>query len=160
MQPADGAPIRLTAGRMPPVRSLSHFARRQMFHYFLILDFEATCDSGDRKIVNEIIEFPVLLVDGQSLDELSSFHQFVRPRICPTLSSFCVDLTGISQEAVDAAQPLPRVWNKFQSWLQEHELVTADERRGRSGRAGEMIAAKNFAFVTCGNWASDRKNMT
>lgn len=138
---------------MSAVRSFSHLARRQVFDYFLVLDFEATCDSGGKKVVNEIIEFPVLLVDGKSLEEVTCFHQFVRPRICPTLSAFCVNLTGINQGTVDSTQTLPRVWNNFTNWLQKQGLVTMEER------SGKVVSVQNFAFSTCGNWASDRKEI-
>lgn len=144
---------------MSAVRSFSHLlVRRQVFDYFLVLDFEATCDSGGRKVVSEIIEFPVLLVDAKSLKEVARFHQFVKPRICTTLSHFCVTLTGITQETVDAAQPLPRVWKNFTNWLQEHELVTQDKSDGdRSSRSGNLVSVQNFAVATCGNWVSDGK---
>lgn len=147
-EPADGAPFPHMAC-LSLVRSFSQSGRRQLFDYFLVLDVEATCDAADKKVVNEIIEFPVLLVSGQTLEELSCFRQFVKPRISPVLSDFCIKLTGITQETVDASQPLPRVWNMFQKWLLDHELVVMSEREG-------VKSVKNLAFVTCGNWASDR----
>ena len=64
--------------------------------YLLILDFEATC--GDAvEGQNEIIEFPTLVYDLKEDTVLSTFHEYVRPVIHPTLTPFCIDLTGITQ---------------------------------------------------------------
>ena len=115
---------------------------RQAFDCFLVLDFEATC-AEDRQIVSEIIEFPVILVDGQSLQEITRFHRFVKPRITPNLTDFCTQLTGIPQETVDAAAPFPVVWAGFRRWMQEQELV--DEETGEK-------TVRNLAFATIGNW--------
>lgn len=72
-----------------------------MFSKLLILDFEATCENNDSSWPNEIIEFPVILFDTQSLEIEAEFHQYVRPTINPTLTQFCKGLTGITQEQVD-----------------------------------------------------------
>lgn len=64
--------------------------------YLLILDFEATC--GDAvEGQNEIIEFPTLVYDLKEDKVQFTFHEYVRPVIHPTLTPFCVDLTGITQ---------------------------------------------------------------
>lgn len=113
------------------------------FDHFLLLDFEATCDTGDKKIISEIIEFPVLLVHGQSFEEVDRFHEFVKPRITSALTPFCTQLTGITQQTVDSADHLPIVWTKFKTWMKKHQLV--DQETGDT-------SVQNFAFVTCGNW--------
>ena len=41
---------------------------RQVFDYILVLDFEATCDDKKKIIPQEIIEFPILMVDTKSFD--------------------------------------------------------------------------------------------
>lgn len=68
--------------------------------------------------------------------------------------SHSLKLTGIRQETVDEAQPLPHVWLNFTKWLIGHELIAVNEQR--SGQLDELVGRANFAFVTCGNWASDR----
>lgn len=123
--------------------SIRRPASGHKFDYFLLLDLEATCDAGDKKIITEIIEFPVLLVDGQSLEEVDRFHEFVKPRVTPVLTPFCTQLTGITQQTVDSAKHLPFVWTGFKRWMQKHELV--DQGTGDA-------CVQNLAFVTCGNW--------
>ncbi|OCH95826.1 exonuclease [Obba rivulosa] len=109
--------------------------------YLLILDFEATC--GDNlKGPNEIIEFPTLLYDLEKDEVRATFHEYVRPAITPTLTAFCTKLTGITQDTVDAAQPFPDVWSRFQEFLRSH---------------GIYDAAESAAFLTCGDW--DLKTM-
>lgn len=69
----------------------------QKYDYFLVLDFEATCDKGKRIKPQEIIEFPVLKVNAKTYQEESKFRQFVRPTHNPKLTDFCTELTKIQQ---------------------------------------------------------------
>ena len=91
-----------------PLRVFRHASTRTAVHprtlssmsaslrYLLVLDFEATC--GDAvEGQNEIIEFPTILYDLKEDKVLSTFHEYVRPVIHPTLTPFCIDLTGITQ---------------------------------------------------------------
>ena len=47
-----------------------------------------------------IVEFPAVLLDTSSGKILDSFQQYVKPTEHKTLSTFCKDLTGISQVSV------------------------------------------------------------
>lgn len=101
---------------------------------FLVMDFEATCERDDRSWPNEIIEFPAVLLDANSLEVVDEFRAFVRPTERPRLTAFCTELTGIRQADVDGAQPLPAVLRDFITWLGSHGLEQA------------------VLPVTCGNW--------
>ena len=46
----------------------------------------------------EIIEFPVVVIDVKKKKIKSIFHTYVKPVIDPVLTQFCFDLTGITQE--------------------------------------------------------------
>lgn len=63
--------------------------------YLLVLDFEATC--GDAVPYNEIIEFPTIVYNLQEEKVQATFHEYVRPVDYPKLTTFCTDLTGITQ---------------------------------------------------------------
>jgi len=110
----------------------------QIYKYFLIMDFEATCDQTKDHLdvlpVQEIIEFPVLKVSAESLDVEATFHRFVRPSEHPELSAFCTQLTGIVQDQIDSSDPFPEVLADFHRWL-HHEV-------------GPSPALP----VTCGDW--------
>ena len=67
--------------------------------------------------IPEIIEFPVVAIDVATNGVVGEFHSFVRPTRNPVLSSFCRDLTGITQEQVDAAPPLREVLAAFAEWF-------------------------------------------
>ena len=69
---------------------------RASIDYILVYDFEATC-CADRKEIpyNEIIEFPVVIVDVKTNFIKSIFHTYVRPADYPQLTKFCTELTGI-----------------------------------------------------------------
>lgn len=117
---------------------------KPLFDYYIVLDFEATCERDIRIRNQEIIEFPSVLVDAHTTTVVAEFQRYVRPVINPTLSGFCVELTGIQQSTVDAAQPFPEVWREYNEWI-------------AAGSMGTAPPAKSFAFVTCGDW--DLKTM-
>jgi hypothetical protein len=71
--------------------------RPQVFEYLLILDFEATCNEGARPFPQEIIEFPVFVLNTRTLEVEGTFHRVVRPTVNATLSPFCTQLTGMTQ---------------------------------------------------------------
>merc|ERR1719291_487311 len=87
--------------------------------FYLVMDFEATCERDDRSWVPEIIEFPAILIDRRTLAAVAEFREFVRPTEQPRLTAFCTELTSITQEEVDAAAPLAEVLGRFESWLAE-----------------------------------------
>ena len=99
----------------------------------LILDFEATCDgASDDQIsrlaqceIHELIEFPVVHLSGDSLEELAVFHEYVRPAAGRQLTPFCVQLTGITQETVDQASELRDVLGRFVQWVEARGLDRA-----------------------------------
>ncbi|CAL1281012.1 unnamed protein product [Larinioides sclopetarius] len=76
---------------------------KQKFDYFLVLDFEATCDSPKTVVPQEVIEFPVLKVNSESFETDSVFHSYVRPVVNPELTKFCTQ--------------------KFHTWMQEEKLL-------------------------------------
>ena len=118
-------------------------ATPRLSHY-LVLDFEATCDAGrhSNPKPQEIIEFPVLLVDAKTLQTEKTFHTYVRPTAHPILTPFCTQLTGITQSQVNDQPILPEVLHSFHSWLETNGLFEP---------------STSFCFVTCGDW--DLKTM-
>ncbi|KAL3306864.1 ERI1 exoribonuclease 3 [Cichlidogyrus casuarinus] len=104
----------------------------------LVLDFEATCKENCND-EHEIIEFPVLAVDCQSLDIIAEFHRYVRPIHYPVLTDFCTDLTGITQQMVESQDTFPAVLQQFHTWLKELGLVEAPN-------------CPSWIFLTCGDW--------
>jgi inhibitor of KinA sporulation pathway (predicted exonuclease) len=120
----------------------------QPYDYFLILDFEATCEENDRKFVNEIIEFPTVVLNSKTLQVETEFHKYVLPTVNKTLTNFCKTLTGIQQEWVENGEPSLKVcMEKYHQWLLDHNFIKNDTEYG----------AKSFLFITCGDW--DLKTM-
>ncbi|KAJ7134947.1 ribonuclease H-like domain-containing protein, partial [Mycena crocata] len=110
---------------------------KQTYDAFLVLDVEATCQRGaDFNYPNEIIEFPVCLLrwkdrDGDKASQLQvvdEFRSFVKPSWRPSLSEFCTELTGITQEQVDSAPEFPAVLRSFRNFLVKHKLI---EKNGK-----------------------------
>ena len=115
---------------------------KQHMDYFLVLDFEATCDNAVKIKPQEIIEFPVLKVNAKTMKMESTFHTYVQPTAHPVLTPFCTELTGITQEMVDGQPTLPQVLEQFHEWM------------SRNGLLEEGVTS---CFVTCGDW--DLKTM-
>ncbi|XP_077241565.1 uncharacterized protein LOC143882054 [Tasmannia lanceolata] len=106
----------------------------QEFQYFVVIDFEATCDKEKNPHPQEIIEFPSVVVDSSG-QLVASFQTYVRPFYHQLLSDFCKELTGIQQVQVDTGIPLSEALLKHDEWL---------EAKG--------IKHTNFAVVTWSNW--------
>jgi len=69
--------------------------------YICILDFEANCMKKGVPEPQEIVEFPVLLVDASTGDVRDTFHRYVKPDVHPKISEFCTELTGITRDMVN-----------------------------------------------------------
>ncbi|ORC88755.1 phosphotransferase [Trypanosoma theileri] len=110
-----------------------------MYDGYVVLDFEATCEGGQRIADPEIIEFPMILIDARTGCVLAEFQRYVRPVLHPTLSTFCTELTGITQSVVDAAETFPAVWKAALDFLH------------RAGYGGAP-PLRSYLFVTCGDW--------
>ncbi|URE48034.1 hypothetical protein MUK42_13609 [Musa troglodytarum] len=86
---------------MPPVNmfSQSHPQKYQIqeFQYFVVIDFEATCDKDKNPHPQEIIEFPSVLVNSATGQLEAVFQTYVRPAYHQHLTDFCKELTGIQQ---------------------------------------------------------------
>lgn len=121
--------------------SATQMVQEQHFDYFLVLDFEATCNNAARMVPQEIIEFPVLKFNWKTLQVESQFHQYVQPRRHPQLTPFCIELTGIVQDMVDGQPYIEDTLKQFDLWMHREIL---DKKA-------------TFAFVTCGDW--DLKTM-
>ncbi len=92
----------------------------QPISYLMVLDFEANCvKDGEKPLkVQEIIEFPVVLVNVKTKKVEDVFHHYVKPQVVPKLSDFCTELTGITQEKVDKEGiPLENCIKEFEEFL-------------------------------------------
>ena len=109
--------------------------------YYLVLDFEATCDENRTPKPQEIIEFPVLKVNASTMETEATFHSYVQPTAHPILTPFCTQLTGITQDMVNGQPSLLEVLSMFDQWMTRENLKDNE----------------NVCFVTCGDW--DLKTM-
>jgi ERI1 exoribonuclease 2 len=78
----------------------------QNFQYFVVIDFEATCDKDRNPNPQEIIEFPSVLVNSATGQLEASFQTYVRPTYHQHLTEFCKELTGIQQIQVGYANTM------------------------------------------------------
>ncbi|KAK3914132.1 ERI1 exoribonuclease 2 [Frankliniella fusca] len=99
-----------------------HTGNIQKFDYVIVIDFESTCwDAKDNQNkwqnLAEIIEFPAVLLNVKTGVIEDKFHHYVMPVENPMLSDFCVKLTGINQETVNAGIPLGTCLMLFNRWI-------------------------------------------
>jgi inhibitor of KinA sporulation pathway (predicted exonuclease) len=122
------------------------------FKYICVLDFEATCDNQSSFRPNEVIEFPVVVLQLSTsaplqLQKIAEFRHYVKPTINPILTPFCTNLTGISQHQVENAELFPTVLCRFEDFLcKSVDLSLSSTTQNLS-----------FIFLTCGDW--DLKTM-
>ena len=98
-----------------------------MPHYYAVIDFECTCwesEGPNTTLVfpHEIIEFPVIFLNSETLQIDYEFHSYVKPIEQLVLSPFCVQLTGIKQNLIDDAPDLCNVIAAFDTFLTDNEI--------------------------------------
>eukprot|EP00742_Colponemidia_sp_Colp-10_P006024 GILJ01006448.1.p1 GENE.GILJ01006448.1~~GILJ01006448.1.p1 ORF type:complete len:779 (-),score=109.83 GILJ01006448.1:310-2592(-) len=103
--------------------------------YFLVVDFEATCDDSPEQASQEIIEFPWVLIDSQTGSEISYSQRYCKPQKAP-ITSFCTEFTGIIPTMVEDAGSLREALDELDTFIQN-----------------EMYKqGKTFCILTHGNW--------
>ncbi|KAM9691968.1 ERI1 exoribonuclease 3 isoform 10-T12 [Dama dama] len=85
----------------------------------------------------EIIEFPILKLNGRTMEIESTFHMYVQPVVHPQLTPFCTELTGIIQAMVDGQPSLQQVLERVDEWMAKEGLLDPNVKS---------------IFVTCGDW--------
>ncbi|KAG0238668.1 3'-5' exoribonuclease 1 [Actinomortierella wolfii] len=124
---AEVSPEREVEGIIAPIDQLELEERplhpNSRFDYYLCFDVEATCERNHSfTFPNEVIEFPIVLLDGRTLEVVDEFHSYVKPTFRPILSEFCVELTGIQQEVIDEAPTFLEVLEQFEQWMVKHNI--------------------------------------
>jgi len=109
--------------------------------YLLILDFEATCNDKEPKPrVQEIIEFPTLVLNVKTGEVESEFHHYINPS--EKLTPFCTELTGITQKVVDGGISISKALELHKTWVfNDLGLVAHPSSEGHT-----------FLYCTCGDW--------
>lgn len=98
--PAQGCDVKVKH-KQPTIASVLGFSKAPpYFDYLVVIDFEATCDNKTSLTPQEIIEFPAVLVNLETLRIQAVFRTYVKPVCHPRLTEFCKRLTGIQQEQV------------------------------------------------------------
>ena len=87
--------------------------------HYLIIDLEATCCNRGTvpREEMEIIEIGAVMVNAVTMETETEFGTFVKPVRNPVLTSFCKELTSITQVEVDAAPGFLAAMQKLQAWM-------------------------------------------
>lgn len=91
---------------------------------YIVFDLEATCWRLHKPPRQEIIEIGAAKINDKG-EHVGSFNSFVKPMQNPKLSSFCTQLTSITQKDIDPAPDFQEVMWDFEEWLNpaENEIV-------------------------------------
>ena len=120
---------------------------------YVILDLEATCWEGNPAgRIQEIIEIGAVRLDRYGR-ELSQFEAFVRPIHYPSLSIYCKNLTGITQDNVDKAPPFASVGSTFIDWVEDADSHTRICSWGDKDRDLLLSHCREFRLDT--DWMDD-----
>lgn len=95
----------------------------EKYQYLLVIDLEATCSDGQEisRQEREIIEIGAVMVETNNLEIISEFQTLIKPVRNPLLTSFCQQLTSITQEQVDNAPRYGEGIEKFKKWLYQYK---------------------------------------
>ncbi|KAG8555102.1 hypothetical protein GDO81_017583 [Engystomops pustulosus] len=108
----------------------------QRYHYFLVLDFEATCDKPQIH-PQESSSSRVLKAKCDTMEIESTFHTLFSDRGASLLPPSAHELTGIIQEMVDGQPTLSQVLERVDEWM---------------AKEGLLDPSVKSIFVTCGDW--------
>ena len=87
---------------------------------YVIVDLEATCwEKEARPDRMETIEIGAVMLENSTGPIQKEFAAFIKPVASRELSDFCIQLTSIRQEDVDAAEPFWAVFPQFVAWIGE-----------------------------------------
>lgn len=94
---------------------------------YIVVDLAVTCwESGMSRGHSETIEVGAVKLAGSGGRVMSTFSTVIRPTAFPELSEHCTELTGITQDEVDAAEPFPDALARLVDWVgaEEFQLCT------------------------------------
>ncbi|XP_064395186.1 ERI1 exoribonuclease 2-like isoform X2 [Halichondria panicea] len=106
--------------------------------------------AGDVQKKKRTVEFPAVLLDVSNGDVVSIFQKYVLPIEQPTLSDFCKQLTGITQEQVDNGIPVQTCLYLFKQWVMEMQQKTGLVMM-EPGKA-YSLEQQLCSFVTWSDW--------
>ncbi|XP_061769526.1 ERI1 exoribonuclease 2 [Nerophis ophidion] len=125
----------------------------QVFSYLIVIDFESTCWREKKNSSQEIIEFPAVLLNTSTGEIESEFHTYVQPQEHPILSTFCTELTGITQMQVEAGVPLQICLSQFNRWLQKLRLEKGVVFPAHQQTSSSLPPSQKLcAFLTWSDW--------
>jgi inhibitor of KinA sporulation pathway (predicted exonuclease) len=121
-----GSNIRLSPSKYAaPILRLSEFFPlakiKCPYRYLIVVDLEATCDYGPNPKVTtqtaEIIEFPWILIDTQTMKIIDEQQIYVRPDNMEGITSYTTKLTGISKDTVKSRCNLQSAIRQFDEYI-------------------------------------------
>ena len=98
------------------------------FDYIVVFDFECTCDDKKETKFNvqEIIEFPAVVIDVKEQKIIKAFQTYVKPSEHPDLTDFWTELTGITQDQVDGGVPIETALALFHNFLKDSNVLGSE----------------------------------
>jgi len=115
---------KLTFSDRPLQRTLETQNPTNRPRFLIILDFEATCDFSPNPLItretSEIIEFPWIVMDTQTLDIVYKRQIYVKPQRIEGITNYCSQLTGITQNHCENGLSLADAIQEFELYLKDN----------------------------------------
>ena len=114
------------------------FFYQQPIDYICVYDFECNCSEDRNELkFNEIIEFPVVIVDVKNKAIKSVFHTYIKTTVEPVITPFCTELTGITNDMVskEGNPTIEQAIKDLHAFLKEEGLFNHE-----------------FVFASCGDF--------
>lgn len=90
---------------------------------YVIMDMEWTCwgssDKRPHNLLREIISIGALKVD-EDFNTIDTFYSTVKPTVNSTLSSYCINLTGLAQKEIDNSKGFAEVFSLLEGWINKN----------------------------------------
>ena len=93
---------------------------------FAFVDLEFTCskkinDFKDKKHIGEILSIGIVITNNKG-KVIDTFYQTIKPKYNPILTSFCIDLTHLTQEEIDNSESVMTVLEKATNFVKSHGI--------------------------------------
>ncbi len=115
--------------------NLNELKKKYCFRYLLVLDFEANSERDEKIVPQEIIEFPIVVIDTEKMEIMKDkiFHSYVKPTV-KQLTPFITELTHITKDMIKDQPDILEVLKNAEEFVKSN--FKEDE----------------YCFVTCGDF--------
>ncbi|MBR4627478.1 MAG: hypothetical protein IKO47_07255 [Ruminococcus sp.] len=92
-----------------------------MKKYICFADFEFTCGKYAERHGSEVLSAGIVICD-ENFVFAESYYSTARPVMCPVLAKRCIEITGLTQEEIDASPDSEKVFSEIKALLAKYSV--------------------------------------